>query len=275
MSITCEKLAQELIDQAQKKSERTYRSVEGTFRLHILPFLREHAPLAENLSNAIWLKYKAEKSHMALFNHHKHFRSLCRYAFDLGHLPRPVRLDWVRSREDRPESGKVMSDEEFERLLKHLSPTWRERAIIQRYTGMRPSEVRTLTKDSVDFTKGVITLSPHVTKTRKGRSFKVPSQVLRALQRAKLRSGYSPYLFPKKGEPGAPMSASLLSWHEAQKKAGLEGYTPHDLRHTYLTEMFKKGYAPALICYQAGLDMRVAQKTYLHYDADDTVALLG
>lgn len=157
--------------------------------------------------------------------------------------------------------------------MEHANQTWRDRVIIQRYTGMRPGEVRRLRKSRVNFTSGEIHLLGRDTKTGTGRSFRLPPQALTILKRLKLVSD-GPFFFPNECDSNRPMTPTMKSWHSAWRRAGIDnGYTPHCLRHSYLTEMFKNGQNPALICYAAGLSLEEAQKTYLHFTAQDTLGI--
>lgn len=51
-----------------------------------------------------------------------------------------------------------------------------------------------------------------------------------------------------------------------------EDYTPHDWRHTYADEMFKRtGPAQwAALCYQLDMSLETAQKVYIHFQTSDT-----
>lgn len=268
---TWEELVGELTEVYKGKSFKTYESWESTTRVHLIPFLNSRAPYVSDESpSVLWLEYRAQKEHLALANHHKHFKRLCRHAFEKGLLDKPPVLDWVPSRDDQPEAGVVISREQFSRMVECSDATWKDRLIIGWYTGMRPGEIRCLRKAAVDFKNSAIHLRAEDTKTRSARSFKVPEVVMEILRRRKLGS-YSEFFFPNAADPKRPMDKSLRGWNRMLRRAGITGITPHDLRHSYLTRALQNPSLPHVtICYAVGMSLEVAQKRYLHLKAEDT-----
>lgn len=138
-----------------------------------------------------------------------------------------------------------------------LEGEWRDRIILDRMTGMRPWEIRNLQKDRVDFKRWIINLRAEDTKTRAARSFSVQSDLLREiLTRRRDEFPGSPFFFCNERDHSKPMDKHLNGWNSTLSRAGLIAeYTPHDLRHTYLTEAFRRSKDWAAICYQAGLTL--------------------
>lgn len=272
--VRCETLCDEIVTLKQSKSAATHQQAEIFFRLHIKPFLNDHCPYASELNATVWLKYKnwlrLKDPTVALFNHWKFFVQLARYAYDRGLIPQRLKLEFSEDREDNRARGMVMPDSDFWKLAGVASRVWRDRITIQWFTGMRPGEVRWLRKDRWDQASRTVSLKKEDTKTRQARQFRVTPQVATVLA-ARMPSD-SPYFFPNERDHSKPMDKHLGGWKSALTKAGMAGagYTPHDLRHSYLTRMFKSAGNPALICYQAGLSLEEAQKTYLHFTAADT-----
>jgi integrase/recombinase XerD len=270
----CEDLCDELVAFKRTKSKSTYNQAETLFRLHIKPFLNEHCPYAADLNATTWLMFKTDyrtkNPKGQLFNLWKMMVQLYRHAHEKGILPRQIRLKFDEGREDFRERGHVIPDEEFLKLIENANLTWRDRSILQRFTGMRPGEVRALRKDCYDRGTRTISLKKEDTKTRKARSFVVSDPaVIEVLERR--HKSDSPYFFHNERDHSRPMDKHLNGWKSALRRAELNPrYTPHDLRHTYLTHVFKSSENPAVICYQAGLSLEEAQKTYLHFTAKDT-----
>lgn len=296
MIVRCDELLDELIRIAESRAEKTYEQVEATARLHLKPWLNANCPYAKDLNGAVWLNYRSFKRrqnpNVTLKVHYEQFAKLCRYAREKGIIKSKFKLDYDRERDDFAEEGMVISKEDLIKMLKakpeekrtangkfpytyqaelEYFEAWRDRIIIQRATGMRPGEVRNLRKDRVTIVgdRAVIRLKKEDTKTRQARP--VPVKHKLAVEILKLRmEGDSAFLFPSKTDRTKPMGESSKGWRALIKRAGVNPkYTPHDLRHTFLSDMFRNSNNPALICFTCGLSLDEAQKTYLHFTEDD------
>lgn len=283
--VRSEEICNELVHLAKAKAPATYEQREIFMRVHLIPWLNVNCPYGADFDSTVWEKYKTDKRlenpSVALFNHWKFFVMFSKHAFEQGILKKRYKLEFDEKREDFRERGMVIPDEHLKLLLWSANSFWSDRIMIQRFTGMRPGEVRNLRIDRVDLATGVIRLEAEETKTRSARSFKVTSPTVLAILKARAQKAQgSVYFFPSRGNPNQPLGRCLAGWenalaaaNRALAKAGrppMPAYTPHDLRHTFLSQMFKTASNPALICYYAGLSIEEAQKTYLHFTAEDT-----
>lgn len=293
--VRSEDVCLELVRLRKAKAPATFEQIESMMRVHLIPWLNRNCPYAAGVNSTHWDQYKSDlrlaNPDVALFNHWKFFGMFAKACFEKGLVKSKLRLEFDEKREDQRERGQVIPDGELELILEYANRTWRDRIRLQRLTGMRPGEVRRLRRDRVDLQTGVVSLRAEDTKTRVARSFTVPVEALEILRaRAASVAAGSEFFFPARGNPTRPMDRSLTGWesaigaaNEAIRKAvegsGIEpsliptSYTPHDIRHTWLTIMFKGTTNPALICYYAGLSIDEAQKTYLHFTAADTVGI--
>lgn len=287
--VRTEELCNEIVRLKLSKAPATYEQTEVFMRVHLVPWLNGHCPYATDLDSTVWERYKAQKRlenpTIALFNHWKFFVMLFKYAFEQGLLKKRYKLEFDEKREDFRKRGLIVTDAHMALLLKHANPIWRDRIEMQRFTGMRPGEVRRLQYDRVTLSESscVIALKAEDTKTRSAREFAVTAPEVLEVIRRRLASAKGPFLFPARGNPQEAMERSLKGWETAldaasaeEKKEGrppLPAYTPHDLRHTWLSKMFKVSPSPALICFKAGLSIEEAQATYLHFKAEDTTAI--
>ena len=131
--------------------------------------------------------------------------------------------------------------EESKRLLeccpRHLYPV----VITALETGMRRGEIFTIQWENVDLKNRDIFI-PH---TKNGHSRHVPISDRLAAVMAKLpRRIGSDYLFAgerKIGKPGKPFNDMRTSFDNACKKAGIENFRFHDLRHTAASYMVMAG----------------------------------
>jgi integrase len=279
--VRCETLCDEIVRLKESKAAGTYQQTEIFFRVHIKPYLNVHCPYASELNHAVWLDYKnrlrLKNPNVTLFNHWKFFTMLFRYAFQKGILKHPVKLEYDEQKEDFREKGMIIPDDAIRKMIAAGNRNWRDRVIIGRLTGQRPGLIRTLKKDRVNFKTGVLSVRKEDSKNRRAYEVTLPAPVLSILAErftGKLGRPDSPYFFPSETDPSRPMDKCLNGWRSMLKRAGVSlDYTPHDLRHTYLTEKFKAAINPALICYQCDLSLEEARRTYLHFVAEDTLAL--
>jgi integrase len=268
-----EDLCDEIVKLKESKSRATYEQTEIFFRKHIKPYLNDHCPYAADLNATVWLNYKnhirLQNPKVTLFNHWKFFTMLFKYAHEKGILKAPIKLSYDEEKEDFRATGMVIPDEHLKKMIANANTTWRDRMILQRFTGQRPGVIRKLRKDQVNLETGHATVQKEDSKNRRKYSFYMPGPCLEILRRR--AAGDSPYFFPSLKTPTQPMDKHLTGWYGALERAGIrEEYTPHDLRHTFLTEKFKKTDNPALVCYQCDLSLEEAMETYIHFDAEDT-----
>lgn len=289
--VRSEAICDELVRLRKAKAGATYEQIESMMRNHLIPWFNKNCPYASGVNSTHWDQYKSDfrLAHPtgALFNHWKFFGMFAKACFEKGLIKSKLRLDFDEKREDFRKPGQVIPSEHLNLITRKASRTWRCRIRVQRLAGMRPGEVRCLQKDRVDLQTGIVNLRAEDTKTRMPRSFKLPRRALRALRIAGAVHPDSRFFFPARGLPSQPMDRGLGGWeaaieaaNKAIERAAPAGtkpilirtdYTPHDIRHTYLTIMFKTGISAARICYAAGLSIEEAQKTYLHFTAEDTV----
>ena len=143
---------------------------------------------------------------------------------------RPVKFLKENNVRDR-----VLSAEEFERLLQfspeHLKPI----LIAAHETGMRSGEIFGLPWDQVDLQKCFITLRPDQTKSNEGRKIPISPRLLETLSAMKKKTGI---VF---GYQGKSIKSIKVAFKRACQKAGIEDFRFHDLRHTFVTNMRRAG----------------------------------
>jgi integrase len=128
---------------------------------------------------------------------------------------------------------KTLSQNEFDSLLiacpEHLRPV----VLSAYYTGMRRSEIVYLTWDEVDLEKGFIRLGADRTKTKIGRTIPLHPRV-RAMLDMQPRGLHTDRVFLRNGKPFEEIKRSFGT---AWRKAELEDFTFHDLRHCALNNL--------------------------------------
>jgi integrase len=145
---------------------------------------------------------------------------------------------------------RILSAEELERLIFHLPM---HAALIVRFaywTGMRAGEIFNLTWDKVNLKEKAIKLKGVDTKTLEPRVIFLNQDLLEILEKAgKVRALEHTRVFTYKGRPIASIKTCLT---HACRKAGIDNFRFHDLRHTFNTNMRKAGVAPSVIMKMTG-----------------------
>jgi integrase len=115
----------------------------------------------------------------------------------------------------------------------HLKPI----IIFALNTGCRKSEILSLKWDQVDLIHGFINL----TKTKNGESRQIPiNDVLRVMLKGLIRRLDVPWVFYNP-ETGTRFTDCTHSFYTACKKAGIQDFHFHDLRHTFASHLVMGG----------------------------------
>ena len=195
-----------------------------------------------------------------------------------------------RVRLPRPEGGEVvpMSPEQVRAMVDAVSDRYRALVILLAGTGVRPGEALGLTVDRVEFLRRTIrvdrqlvTMSgalPHLgpcKTTASVRTIPVPDAVLDEL--ARHLEQFAPHadlgLIFTDGK-GDPIRRNALGhiWRRAATRAGVEGFTPHDLRHYAASVLIDQGASVKAVQRHLGhASATTTLDTYAHLwpDSDD------
>ena len=169
-----------------------------------------------------------------------------------------------------PENNKrdrVISQDGYQTLIKHLPKHAADIIATAYHTGMRVSEITGLTWDRVNMKEGFIDLGPGDTKTSEPRRIYF-NDALRELfaERGKVRRINHQSVFTYRGKPIASIRHSFL---DACKKAGIRDFRVHDLRHTFNTNMRKAGVDRSVIMKITGHKTTVMFERYNTVDSED------
>lgn len=210
--------------------------------------------------------------HRKFFNDRKWLSMFLLYLKREGLIEKAPRL--INPDPER-EAGRAITDKEAERLIQGSDGDLRIQILMAYTMGMRWGEILGLEWDRVDFEKGSIKLRALDTKIKKPREFAM-SRPVRMLLRGKFKTASGRYVFPQKGSANLPRKRDGMKTEWDNLKAKQKVFCRfHDLRHSFLTKAFKTTTNPALICHYAGLSLEEAERTYLHFDLDDTRGVAG
>lgn len=132
---------------------------------------------------------------------------------------------------------RILSAEEYERLLSHCPPHTAQVVKMAYHTAMRQGEILNLTWDRIDIKAGVVRLKPEDTKTNEGRMIPLQQEIIEMLE-AMPRS-ITGRVFILEGVPFGEIKRSFTT---ACKKAGIANFTFHDLRHTCINNWRLQGH---------------------------------
>jgi len=164
----------------------------------------------------------------------------------------------------KPGRVRYLSDEERNRLLDAAKSSDNTALyaiiVLALSTGMRKSEVLGLTWDRVDLRRRWITLEH--TKNNERRGLALRGTALNALaELSKTRRIGTPLVFP--GETGKPIYIGR-AWGTALKRAGIQNFRFHDLRHSAASYLAMNGATPGEIAAVLGHKTLQMVKRYAH-----------
>lgn len=159
-------------------------------------------------------------------------------------------------RENNSRDRWLTVDEES-RLLNSLEGRYREIVIIALYTGMRQDEVLSLKWHQIDLSRRTIVILE--SKNKEKRTIPVNQTVCDLLMEKRKVRHISNYFFPSQAGTKIHASKITRAFVKARKKAGIENFRFHDLRHTFATRLA-----------QAGVDLYKISKLLGHRDITTT-----
>ena len=189
----------------------------------------------------------------------------------------------VTRKKEAPGRVRFLSDDERERLLAACLQSANEHlhdaVLLALTTGGREMEILGLRWSDVDLNAGTVTF--HQTKNGETRAVPVRGGALTVLKaRAKVRRLDTDLLFPG-GNPQRPVEFRR-SWETALKRAGIEHFRWHDLRHTAASYLAMAGCSSVEIAEMLGHKTLQMVRRYSHFSpahltsiADKLAARLG
>lgn len=272
---------------ARERAARTHEKYAGVTK-QFLAFLEDRAGCDLNeLTAADIARFRDSifnRTTAPTANHHlKVVRSALQRAWKDGLIAENPALK-VNTLSDRGESveRRHFSDEEVAGILKVASGEWRAMIGVALYTGMRLSDIASLTWSSIDYEKGSIRIV--AAKTRQRLELPIAKALHRFLD--ELPHGDNPRgkLFPRAADRAASelsnefheilVSAGLVKERSHDKqgngRAGRRNRSPisfHSFRHNTVSYMMMAGIAPAVIGDIVGHRSTAMSLAYTHINA--------
>lgn len=139
---------------------------------------------------------------------------------------------------------RVLANDEEHRLINASSPHLVPIIKVALLTGMRLSEILTLTWNDVNLDTKIITIRAEVSKSKKSRRVPISSSLRKLLLEQRMKNYQTGYVFVTHlGIPYSPNNPSALkrAFTTARRKAEIQDFRFHDLRHTAATRMAENG----------------------------------
>jgi len=174
---------------------------------------------------------------------------------------------------------RILSDDEHHRLLAACRESGNRYlyaiTVLALSTGMRKSEILYLTWNRVDFEHGIIELYAEHTKNRDARVVPLTGHAkdeLQKLANEKIRT-LSHFVFPSQSSPDKPTDI-VSAWRSALKRAEIDGFRFHDLRHTAASYFLMSGATLGELAELLGHKTLQMVKRYSHLSAPHTMKLV-
>jgi len=144
--------------------------------------------------------------------------------------------------------AKELEKEEITKLVEACPEYMKSIVIVALNTGMRRGELLKLKWNDIDFRNRII----YILETKNNEIRKIPMNNVTFKTLLKVRKNpKSPYVFCKKD--GSPYKDIRESFKKALKKAGIQNFRFHDLRHTFASHLV-----------MAGVDLKTVQELLGH-----------
>jgi integrase len=168
---------------------------------------------------------------------------------------------------------RILTHEEYEALCSAAPLHLRNAIIIGYHTGMRRGEILKLTWKTIDMKARIITIPKEITKDNEERKVPISDPLYATLCKIP-KALHDDHVILFKGKPLDVLGRAL---GRACQKAGITygrgaegGFTFHDIRHTFNTNMRKAGVAESVIMAITGHSTREMFDRYNTVDETDT-----
>lgn len=176
----------------------------------------------------------------------------------ISRVPRFVEYDEPKER------VRWLSTDERNRLLEACPQHWRGMVRMALATGLRQSNVRDMRWEWVDVEARTLTVPGADFKN--GREFCIPlnGEAMAVLKEHQGQS--SEFVFTYRGKPITQLNHD--AWKAVLMRAGIENFRWHDLRHTWATDMARRGVPTQALQKLGGWETLSMVGKYAHHDVE-------
>lgn len=189
----------------------------------------------------------------------------------LRSILRRAALDWewvggvprVRLLREPARRVRYLTATQARRLLEELPAHLAEMAAFSLATGLRKSNVTGLQWSQIDMSRAMGWVHPDQSKSRRAIPVPFNEDAMRVLL---LQSGRHPqFVFALKGESIGKVNTA--AWKKALKRAGIEDFRWHDLRHTWASWHVQNGTPLNVLQELGGWESPQMVRRYAHFSA--------
>jgi integrase len=170
----------------------------------------------------------------------------------------------VRMLKEPTRRVRYLTHEEADRLLADLPSHLRDMAAFSLESGLRAANVTGLRWSAVDLDRKMAWVHPDEAKARKAIPVPLNGEAMSILQ--KQVGKHRDYVFTFKGQPVRQLSTA--AWYKALKRAGIENFRWHDLRHTWASWHVQSGTPLHVLQELGGWASYSMVQRYAHLAAD-------
>jgi len=169
---------------------------------------------------------------------------------------------------------RYLTTDEETRLYAALPESLKAPFLIAVHTGMRTQEIRELRWSWIDFENRHVTIPKEISKNKHDMRKPLNQTALNTI--LSLRGNHRDFVISYGGKRWKD-SFSTRAWYAALKKAGIENFRFHDLRHTWASRLRQKGVPLDVLQELGGWKSPLMVQRYGHLDVEhlhDYAALL-
>lgn len=274
--VTFNEMADLFLEKYSKPKKRSWKSADRVFIRNIKPFfadlkLTKITPLKiedykmERLKNGTGRRVDEKVSNSTINRELQCLRKLFNKAIDWGYaLDNPVlKVEFLSEKSSFRK--RVLSEDEEVRFLTVALQHIGHMTLVALHTGMRKGEVLKLKWENVDFEAQEITIVE--TKDDEDRIVPMNPFLFNLLFTLKSQDGKSEYVFTN-SRTGTHYVEIKRAFTSALKKAGIEDFHFHDLRHTYASRLVRNGVDLNTVKELLGHSSITTTQRYLHSQAE-------
>ena len=180
----------------------------------------------------------------------------------------------VRLLKEPTERIRFLTRDEAAVLLKELTataPHLRDMAAFSLATGLRAANVTGLTWQQVDLERKMAWVHPDQAKGRRAIPVPFNDAAMEVVQRQKGQHAVKVFTF--EGEPVRQVNTK--AWKKALKRAGIEGFRWHDLRHTWASWHVQSGTPLHVLQELGGWKTFAMVRRYAHFAVEHLAPYVG
>jgi integrase len=275
-------LAAWYLELSEVKAKRSYRRDEQSLK-RLLPFFGER--LLKDITPALAGDYQQQRLAEPSGRSPKHLtkpatvnrelallKTIFNKAISNGKAERyPIK--GMKMLKENNERDRILNPEEYVRLLAHCPVHLQPIVKLAYHTGMRQGEIMCLTWGRVDLTEGFIKLRPEDTKTEAARLVPLTKELVEMFKT--MRKGFPLPQVRVFTYDGRSVGSIKRAFETAVRKAGIEDFTFHDLRHTAINNWRLQGHDYFRIMTASGHKTMHVFKRYNTVSKEELKALAG